>query len=114
MPEDEERASIGAAEQQLNRPLWHVDTPDALAITVVDEDPAVGDVDVAVAVRGRALPTALREHLQTAERAIGLDGRAIGAVFSAARDVHLPARRGGEKSVRVEIVRPPPTGRIHP
>ena len=85
MRQDEERAAIGAAEQQLDRTVGHVDAADGLAGPVVDEDLAIRHVHVAVGVARRAFPAAFREHLEIAERAVDLDRRAVRAVVDSAR-----------------------------
>ena len=50
MREDEERLSIGAAEDKLQRALGRVDLRNLLAARRVDEDLAIGYIDIAVAV----------------------------------------------------------------
>lgn len=75
--QDEEGAGVGAAEDDVEGALGDFDFCDLFAGAVVDEDLAVGDIDVAFGVNGDALAAAIREGLQIAEGAIGVDERAI-------------------------------------
>ena len=80
----------------MDRALGDIDPRDDLAGRVVDEDLAVGDVDVAGGVGGDAFATAFGEGLQVAEGAVGLDGRAVGAVLGAAGDIDVLAGCRGQ------------------
>ena len=76
--EDEQRAPVRAAEQELQRPLGHVDAADFLAVGRVDEHLAVGDVDAPVRTDRDALAAAVGERLQVGDRAAGADQAAVG------------------------------------
>ena len=70
MRKDEERFSIRAAEDELQRTLGHIDLRDLLAGWRVDEDLAVGDINIAVAVDGYTFASTLRKSLEICECAV--------------------------------------------
>jgi hypothetical protein len=75
--ENEQRATIGAAENDIDRTFGHIDLADLLARRVVDEDLSIGNVHIALAIDGDALTAALRKGLQDRQRAVGGDSRAL-------------------------------------
>src|SRR5580698_9798792 len=105
---DEEGAAVGAAEDDVDRALGNVDLGDLLARRIVDDDLAVGDVDVAFAIDGDALAAAVDEGFEVFERAVGANYCAVGAIFGCARNVDALAWMGGDESVGVEVVREAP------
>ena len=102
--EDEERFSIGAAEDKLHRTLGHIDLRDLLAGRRVDEDLAIGYIDIAVAVDGYTFASTLGKSLEICERAVRVYLGVIGDVFRLAADIDALARLGGEETVGVEVV----------
>src|SRR5215472_12009819 len=104
MGENEERPAIGAAEQELQRPLRDINLADLLAFRRIDKNLAVGDIDIPMAINGDALSAALRKWLQVRECPVGVHLRTIGDIFRLAADIDTPSRRGKEEPVRVEVV----------
>ncbi len=104
MREDEERLSIGAAENELQRTLGNVDLRDLLADRRVDEDLAIGYIDIFVVVDGYTLASTLRERLEICKCAVRVHLGVVGDVFRLAADIDALARLGGEETVGVEVV----------
>jgi len=97
MREDEERFSIGAAENELQRTLGNVDLRDLLAGRRVDEDLAISYIDIPVAVDGYTFASTLREGLEICECAVSVHLGVVGDVFRLAADIDAPARLGVRK-----------------
>jgi len=102
--EDEKRMVARTAEDDVDGALGNVDLGDWPSGWVVDEDLAVGDIDIAPAVDGDALAAAVGEGLEIGERAVGVDLGAVGAVLCLAANVDALAGLGGDETVGVEIV----------
>ena len=71
--QNEQSATTGAAENDVDGPLRYVDPADRLAPTVINEDLAVGHINVALLVDGHAFTAALGKRLQIAQRAVSAD-----------------------------------------
>src|SRR6266545_4221443 len=113
MGEDEQRAAIGCAEYDASRPLRYVDLTDQLAGRRVNEHLPVGDVNISSAIDRNAFSATLRERLEIAERPVGPDGPAVGAVLCVAHDVRTLSRERSDEAVSVECVRPAPARFVH-
>jgi hypothetical protein len=61
MRQDEQRSPVRPTEQNLERPLGNVDTPDLSAVAAIDEHFTVRDVDPAPIVDGDTLAAAIGE-----------------------------------------------------
>jgi len=47
MGEDEQRLAVCSADDELQRPVWHIDAAHSVAIGGVNEDLAIGQLDPA-------------------------------------------------------------------
>jgi hypothetical protein len=92
--EDEEGFAVRAAENELQRALGNVDLRNRLARGREDEDLAVGDIDIALAIDGDTLAAALGEGFEVSERAVGVYFGAVRDVFRFAADINVLARLG--------------------
>jgi hypothetical protein len=104
MRKDKECFSICAAEDELQWTLRHVDLRDLLAGWRVDEDLAVGDIDIAIAIDGCTFASTLRKGPEVSECAVRVHFGAVGDVFRLAADIDALPWLGGEKAIGVEIV----------
>ena len=64
MRQDEESSSICTAEDELQGTLGHLDLRDLLAGRRVDEDLAIGYIDIAVAIDGNTFASTLCKGLE--------------------------------------------------
>src|SRR5260370_24107833 len=104
MRKDKECFSSCAAEDELQGTLRHVDLRDLLAGRRIDEDLAVGDINIAVAIDGCTFASTLRKRLEVAKCAVRVHFGAVGDVFRLAADIDALPWLAGEKTVGVEIV----------
>src|ERR1035441_9424887 len=110
---NEQGAATGAAEDDIDGTFRHVDPPDLLASTVINEDLSVRNVDIAFAIDGDAFIAAVRKGLQLAERAVRVHQRSVCDVFRLAADINAVAGKGTDEAVSVQIVREtPPSGGV--
>ena len=79
--ENEQRSPVGPAKDNVDGTFGHVDLADQFTRRVVDEDLAVGNVDISLRINGDAFAAALRKRLQVCQRAVGGDARAVSAIF---------------------------------
>ena len=68
--QDEKRFAVCASEYKLERTFGHIDLRDLFAFPRVDEDLAVGNIDVPVTVHGYAFASTLCEGLEIRQCAI--------------------------------------------
>src|ERR1700752_2423342 len=104
MREDEKRFPICAAEDKLQWTLGHVNLCDLLAGRRVDEDLAIGYIDIPVAVDSHTLASTVRKGIEVCKRAVRVHLGVVRDVFRLAADIHALAGRGGDETVGVEVV----------
>ena len=102
--EDEERATIGAAEEYVDGALGHIDFPDLLAASVVDKNLSVGHIDVAACIDRDALAAALGKYCKFTEGAVCAHDGAVGTVFRCAADMYSLTGSGAYEAIGIETV----------
>src|ERR1700691_5729838 len=103
MREDEERFSIRTTEDELQWTLGYVDLCDLLAGRRVDENLAIGYIDIAIPVDCDTFASAVRKGLEICERAVRVHLGVVGDVFRLAADIDALAWYDGEETISVKV-----------
>ena len=112
MRKNEERPVVGSSEDQLQRPLRHIDFCNLPPVVGVDENLAIGHIHVPARVHGHALASSLREGLQFREGPVRFHPRAVGNVLRLTADIHLLSWLCDDEPIRIEVVAESPTRRV--
>ncbi len=101
MGQDEQGFLIRSTEDDIEWAFGYVDDANLLAGGIVDEDLAVGNVDVAMRIDSYVLPAALGEGAEVCEGAVIFDESAVSNVFRLATYIDAMARLGGEQGIGI-------------
>src|SRR6185503_1124886 len=108
MCEDEERSTIRAAEDKLNRSLWYINFRDLAAIPRIYEDLPIGNIHIPILIDGHALTTSLCERLQFSQCSVRRHSRSACKVFRFAAHVDLLSWLRNEKTIGIKVIAEPP------
>ena len=104
MREYEQRATIGAAKDDVKWALGYIDSSNLPARRLIDEDLSVGNVYVAIAIDGNAFTAAPAEGFKIAQSSIRPDQGAIGDVLGLAAYIDTLAGKSRDESMTVQII----------